>query len=63
MPDISMCRNEECPLKDSCYRYVAEPSHYQAYGKFEYKDGCDHYLKFHGSRPMLNHIRDILNGK
>jgi hypothetical protein len=26
MPDISMCQNEECPLKKKCYRFTAKPS-------------------------------------
>jgi len=26
MPDISMCQNEECPLKKKCYRFTATPS-------------------------------------
>ena len=25
MPDFSICRNTECPIQDSCYRYLAEP--------------------------------------
>lgn len=57
MPE-SMCRNEECPLKDSCFRYVAEPKEHQWYNDYKYDNGCDHYLKFHGSRPTLNHIRE-----
>lgn len=45
MPDISMCMNETCPIKKSCYRYTATPSeHWQSYGSFVWKDGkCDHY--------------------
>lgn len=34
MPDISMCRNKKCPLKDSCYRFRAMPSRHQSYGMF-----------------------------
>lgn len=46
MPDISMCRNEECPLKEKCYRYTAEPSPFrQAYAEFKVNEegGCDYY--------------------
>jgi len=25
MPDICMCSGEECPIKDSCYRFTAKP--------------------------------------
>lgn len=36
MPDISMCENQECPLKEKCYRYTAKPSPVlQAYGYFK----------------------------
>jgi predicted amidophosphoribosyltransferase len=28
MADITMCDNEECPLKMSCFRYRAKPSPY-----------------------------------
>lgn len=31
MVDICMCNNEECPLKNRCYRYRAEASQYQTY--------------------------------
>ena len=48
MPDISMCKNTECPLKNTCYRFIATPSEYlQSYGDFKYdeKNGCDYYWK------------------
>lgn len=25
MPDITMCKGGECPLKDTCYRHTAKP--------------------------------------
>lgn len=28
MPDISMCKGDECPIKESCYRFTAKPSEY-----------------------------------
>lgn len=31
MPDITMCKGGECPLKDHCYRYRAAPSLRQSY--------------------------------
>lgn len=38
MPDISMCKNSKCELKEECYRYKAEPNcHRQAYAFFEPK--------------------------
>ena len=28
MADITMCRDEECKLKEECYRYKAKPNEY-----------------------------------
>lgn len=50
MPDISMCQNNDCPLRESCYRFTATPDKYmQSYSDFEFtiKDGiteCNNYL-------------------
>ena len=42
MPDISLCENNTCPSRKSCYRYTAEPNPYrQTYSLFEVKDGSD----------------------
>lgn len=29
MPDITMCSGQNCPLKESCYRYKAKPDEYR----------------------------------
>jgi hypothetical protein len=31
MPDIAMCEGIDCPWKERCYRFTAEPSEYQSY--------------------------------
>ena len=31
MPDITMCQNKECPLKDTCYRHEAKPNEMQPF--------------------------------
>lgn len=46
MPDISMCKGGDCPLKETCYRYKATPDQYlQSYfGEVPYEsDGCKYY--------------------
>mgnify|MGYP000013904373 FL=1 len=48
MPDITMCSGEGCPLKEKCWRYLAEPSEYwQSYfmkAPYAYETpGCEHY--------------------
>ena len=48
MPDIALCKNETCPLREKCYRYLANPDPYwQAYGDFEHEEekGCEYFIK------------------
>ena len=48
MADISMCKNHECKLKRTCYRYMAKPNAYrQAYIHPTPVDGqCDFYWEY-----------------
>lgn len=34
MPDISMCSNSNCVIRESCYRYRAIPDNYQTIAMF-----------------------------
>lgn len=49
MPDICMCKIDECSKKETCYRYSAKPNEpYQAYA--DYKFICHdrkYYLYWH----------------
>ena len=48
MADITMCEGTDCPLKETCCRYKAEPTeHWQSYFvKPPFKNGkCDYYDK------------------
>lgn len=37
MPDISKCANEDCPLKNTCYRYTSKPNElWQSYNNYSY---------------------------
>lgn len=58
MPDIEMCTNHECPLKETRYRYKAKPSEYaQSYALYmptrvfldqeELAPVCQHHLPIH----------------
>lgn len=42
MPDITMCLNEKCDRRKSCYRYIAKPDRYQSYSMF-LNENCDYY--------------------
>ena len=44
MPDITMCTNGECSLKESCYRFRAIPSPWQSFSHFPGGESCDHYI-------------------
>lgn len=45
MPDIAMCRNDNCPMAKTCYRHEAVPSSRQAYADFKptSDQGCEHF--------------------
>lgn len=50
MPDIAMCKLKHCPLKDTCYRYKADPTPmWQCYFDKEPYDKeikkCDYYYE------------------
>jgi hypothetical protein len=50
MPDITMCKGNDCPLKESCYRYTATPddlwqSYFMNPPYDEEKKECDHHWK------------------
>lgn len=34
MPDITMCSNENCQMKNSCLRHTAPPDKYQSWSDF-----------------------------
>ncbi len=48
MADITKCEGHECPLKDSCYRYLVSEGMRQAYfievPFNEDLNKCDYYL-------------------
>jgi len=50
MSDISMCKGQDCPIRETCYRFKANPDPFrQAYASFKYDSvtqSCDHYWKF-----------------
>lgn len=56
MTDISMCANDKCTLKETCYRFKATPNKYpQSYSQFKQnKDKtCDFYYKIKNEQTDL----------
>lgn len=49
MPDISLCRNTNCPLRKNCYRFTAKPDEFiQSYSNFTYNaitQSCHHFMQ------------------
>ncbi len=54
MIDISLCADHDCPSRESCIRYTAQPADYQSYADFglgrDGRERCDSYLA--PPRPM-----------
>ena len=43
----ALCKNEECPSKEHCYRFRAQPDCHQVYAQFTVpagKDRCAYYI-------------------
>lgn len=47
MPDITMCADEQCPKRKTCYRFIAAPSGRQAYfmGSPMRDGACEYYIE------------------
>lgn len=63
MSDTTKCEDEECPLKDTCFRYVSKPDKdWQAYFTETPYDGqrgkCDYYWEHHGLEYLLKEIKN-----
>lgn len=44
MNDITMCLNENCKVKDQCYRHTATPDKLQSYSMFSTDtEKCEYY--------------------
>ena len=35
MPDIAKCANNDCPLRNQCYRFRCKPDDWQSYSDFQ----------------------------
>lgn len=51
MPDITMCKGEDCESRVTCYRFTATPSMRQSYfmGNPSENGGCEYYIN-HNTR-------------
>ena len=60
MSDISMCRDYNCPSKNYCFRFTAQPSEFrQSYGGFsreEDADNCDMFWKNGKDSEKCKHV-------
>ena len=52
MPDITMCKNDNCPISNKCYRHEAIPNEYnnQSWNNFQFSedDGCEYFKAIKG---------------
>jgi hypothetical protein len=57
MPDITLCKGKNCPLKETCHRYLAKPFEFrQSYfmePPFQIVEGepkCDYYWEINNKK-------------
>lgn len=55
--DITMCLNEECPSKEECKRFTAQPSDFQSYGIFDFYfgDRCESFIS--NGKPTTEQLK------
>lgn len=60
MADITMCKGNNCPLKNNCQRYIAKASTYQSYfvDPPYIDDECDMFWEIKNSTKMKS-LNDI----
>lgn len=40
MADITMCQNDKCSKRNTCYRFIAKPATLQSYAEFHEDGDC-----------------------
>lgn len=60
MPDIAMCVNKSCHMREQCYRFRATPSERQAYADFRPgpEGGCLHFSPVSPAEARIFDDRD-----
>jgi len=63
MPDITMCRDQECPARHGCKRFTSIPDEYQAYftESPRQETNCEMYWG-QSSDAIFNQLKNIVNG-
>jgi hypothetical protein len=57
MADITMCKGQDCPLRESCYRYTAQANPFrQSYFMTEHMDENDECPEWVDSGVIKNYI-------
>jgi hypothetical protein len=62
MPDITMCSGDGCPLKENCYRYLAEADPYRQsyFAEAPIKNGeCGQHWPTHPDK--VKHLNKVHN--
>lgn len=67
MPDITMCHGDNCPQKESCYRYMAIPNDlWQSYfveAPVKEDGKCDHYWEMDKTFKRKSLWTDVVNSE
>ncbi len=65
MPDISMCKNNQCPSKNKCFRYMAIANpHRQSYAGFtvDMNDRCSSFVNINNySNSRVRKLDENIN--
>ena len=54
MPDITKCTNDDCTIKETCYRHTAEASTWQSQFSQNQDGSCDMFLPDERTQAPVN---------
>jgi len=68
MPDITMCKGTECPVKEKCFRFTAKSDEHQSYfvdvpGKLEGNKFTCSYFWGKATQETFEQLVKIVNGE
>lgn len=65
MPDITMCEGTGCPVKESCYRFTAEPNEFRQsyFATPPFKDGKCALYWGENQEAIWDQLKSIVNGQ
>ena len=61
MQQVLKCKNQDCPIKNDCYRQTAPDAKQQDFGVYKYKEGKGCTWFWDNKQEGKNTLKDLLS--